>query len=254
VTSVFDAVADRYDRIRPGYPDALFDELLALARLPDRGRILEVGCGTGQATVSVARRGFPMTCLEPGAKMAALARRNLAAFPDVAIIEQTFEAFSALPEHAQSFDLVLSAQAFHWVARAVRFELAAYALRPAGAMALVANYPELVAPPLRAEFEAAYRQCAPSLKAGSDPLRYEVEEDFSASRRFRLLPVRVHRWSRVYSNHDYLSLLQTHSDHILLPAPEREALLDRLGAILAARGESIRIDYNTRLVVGHRLP
>lgn len=253
MTSVFDEVADQYDRIRPRYPDALFDDLIALAHIPDRGRILEVGCGTGQATAGIAPRGYPLTCLEPGLKMAALARRNLAAFPNVALVQQTLEEFSADPGRDDRFDLVMSAQAFHWVARDVRFELAANALRPGGAMGLIAHHPDRSDSPIRRELDVAYRQFAPSLANGSDPLRRQVEEDFAASPRFRVLPVRTYRWSRVYASDEYLSLLLTHSDHIRLPLREREALIDGLRQVLAAHGGEIRVDYDTHLVVGYRM-
>lgn len=47
----FDQVADLYDRHRPGYSEALFDDLARWSAIPDRARMLEIGCGTGQASV-----------------------------------------------------------------------------------------------------------------------------------------------------------------------------------------------------------
>lgn len=253
-SSVFDPVADLYDRVRPQYPDALFDDLVALSCMPERGRILEVGCGTGQATIGLAGRGYPMVCLEPGLRMAALARRNLSRFPHVTIVEQTFEVFSgARANECERFDLVMSAQAFHWVPRAVRFDLAADALRPGGALAILAHHPERPGTPLRRAMDDAYARAAPSLAAGSDALRHQVEEDFATSHRFRALPVRACRWSRVYPNDDYLSLLQTHSDHIQLPPGELAALVAHLRDVLAAHGTEIVIVFDTHLMVGHRV-
>src|SRR4051812_3647185 len=84
----FDAQAERYDAARPSYPEALAADVLA------RGvrRTLEVGAGTGKATVLFARRGASIVALEPGAKLAAVLRRNVAGL-DVAVHETTFEAF-----------------------------------------------------------------------------------------------------------------------------------------------------------------
>jgi len=87
----FDAAADRYDQARPDYPEQLFDDLTRLAALQPGDHLLEVGCGTGKATGPLARRGFRMTCLELGERLAGLARRNLAPFPDVTIINASYD-------------------------------------------------------------------------------------------------------------------------------------------------------------------
>ncbi len=57
----FDEVAELYDAVRPAYPEQLFDDLLAIAATPDRGRVIDVGAGTGQATEQLARRGPAVT-------------------------------------------------------------------------------------------------------------------------------------------------------------------------------------------------
>ena len=70
----FDQVAELYDRARPNYPAEVFDDLAALARLPDGARILEIGCGTGQGTLPLARRGYRVICVELGSDLAAADR------------------------------------------------------------------------------------------------------------------------------------------------------------------------------------
>jgi protein-L-isoaspartate O-methyltransferase len=86
----FDQAAEIYHRARPDYPEALFDDLVVLAGLAPGDRLLEVGCATGKATLPLARRGFSITCVELGAELAAVARRNLAGF-GVEVVERRFE-------------------------------------------------------------------------------------------------------------------------------------------------------------------
>ena len=109
---LFDTVAELYDRARPTYPDALFDDIVALSRLAAGGRVLEIGCGTGQATRPMAERGYRITAVELGPNLAAVARRNLAAFPLVDVQVGAFEEWPLPPE---PYDLVYSVSAFHWL-------------------------------------------------------------------------------------------------------------------------------------------
>src|SRR5438552_140762 len=78
--TVFGEVAELYDRARPGYPTALVDEVLAFA--PESPRVLDVGAGTGKATVPFAERGLEVVALQPSVGMAAVARRNCSRFPN----------------------------------------------------------------------------------------------------------------------------------------------------------------------------
>ena len=115
--TTFDEAAAIYDEVRPGYPEGLFDDVVSLSGIPAGGRILEIGCGTGQATVSFARR-------------------NLKGYPQAEVRTGAFEE-SSLQEGA--FDLAISATAFHWLDPAVAYPKAATALRDGGSLALFWN-------------------------------------------------------------------------------------------------------------------
>ena len=125
--TIFDDDAELYDRARPAYPEPLFDELVRLAGLRHGDRALEIGPGTGKASVALARRGLRLTGVEPGENMARVARRNLGAFPTAEVQVGAFESWQ-LP--AQPFDLVVAATCWHWLDPDVRFLRAAEALRP----------------------------------------------------------------------------------------------------------------------------
>src|SRR3954452_6234673 len=108
----FDEAPELYDRARPDYPEAVFEDLTTLARLRPGSRVLELGCGTGQATVPLARSGFEVVAIELGAGLADVASRNLAAFPGVDIVNAAFEEWPLPPA---SFDAVVAATSFHWL-------------------------------------------------------------------------------------------------------------------------------------------
>jgi protein-L-isoaspartate O-methyltransferase len=58
----------------------------------------------------LAEQGCRVVAVELGAGLAAVARRNLAGFPDVEVVTAAFEEW---PLPTEPFDLVLAATAFH---------------------------------------------------------------------------------------------------------------------------------------------
>ena len=135
----FDGVAALYDEVRPGYPEQLFEDLAALSVVGSGARVLEIGCGTGQATGALARRGYRVLGVELGENLAELARAKTADYPETRVITSSFEDWT-LEEGA--FELVFSATAFHWIDPEVRYSKSAKALRDGGSLALVWNRPE----------------------------------------------------------------------------------------------------------------
>lgn len=133
---VFDEVPALYDRVRPTYPGELFADLVAITGMEEGSSVLEVGCGTGQATRSLAALACSVTAVEPGAGMAALARQRLATFPNVEVDTSSFEEWDDRGRH---FDVLVAAAAWHWVDPSVGWQRAHDVLHPAGWMALIGN-------------------------------------------------------------------------------------------------------------------
>jgi len=133
---VFNEVPELYDRVRPAYPDQLFADLVAITGMDRRSSVLEVGCGTGQATRSLATLARSVTAIDPGAGMAALARQRLAAFRNVEIENSAFEEWD---DGGRRFDLVVAASSWHWVDPSVGWRRAHDVLHPGGWMALLGN-------------------------------------------------------------------------------------------------------------------
>lgn len=256
----FDEGAELYDRARPGYPPELFDDLVELAELPARARLLEIGCGTGQATVPLARRGYRIVCVELGAGLAAVARRKLAGFPQVEVVQGAFETFE--PE-SSDFDAIVAATAFHWVDPTVRYERSARLLRDRGALAVFGSR-HLVpadADPFFFEVQEVYARltgAAPSTPPRpeelADPPQEIVTQEIEASGHFGTVAVRRYRWDVVYSAEEYVNVLNTYSGHRALPPTTREALLEEIRLRIEARpSRSVRKTYSTVLQVARRL-
>ena len=131
--ATFDRASALYQRARPDYPTALIDTVIEITGVRAGDELLEIGCATGKATLPFARRGFRITCIEPGSNLAAAARGHVASYEDVRIVEARFEDWR-LPG-GMWFDLVFAATAWHWVDPRVRYQRAWQALRPGGHLA-----------------------------------------------------------------------------------------------------------------------
>jgi SAM-dependent methyltransferase len=186
--------------------------------------------------------------------MGAVARARLASFANVAIERCTFEAWPLEPE---AFDLVISAQAFHWVAPEVRFTKTANALRPGGALAVFGNTVLAEQSALHDALDDCYRRHAPALLGMADSRWYEQHDAFARqvaeSGRFEPVAHRVHPWAHTYSADAYIELMRTHSNHRLLPDAQREALHAALADAIERHGGEMPVRYEAHLYVATRV-
>jgi SAM-dependent methyltransferase len=249
--ATFDEDAERYDRARPGYPSRLFDDLAELAGLGPRCAVLELGCGTGKATVRLVERGYRVVAVELGAALAEVARRNTGAV----VVNAAFESWP-LPQ--EPFDLVLAATAWHWFDPDVRATKAADALRPGGSLAIVDT--QHVAGGTAAFFVDAqdcYERFDPATPPGLRPQPAEEYPDddaeLAASGRFGAAAFRRYVWDAEYTTAQYIDLLLTYSGHRALPTTARNGLLDCIAALIDRRyGGRIVKRYLTQLRVAER--
>lgn len=255
--STFGEDAALYDRCRPGYPTALFDDLRQLAGIGPGSTVLEIGCGTGQATVPLARLGCALTAVELSGSLAARARRNLAHLPNADVVVAAFEDW---PLPAGAFDVVLSATAFHWIDPSVRVSKAAHALRADGSLAVISTHHIAGGTaPFFVDVQRCYEQFDPATPPG---LRLSAAADipaesseFDQSGRFGPVDFRRYEWEASYSTAEYLDLLCTYSGHRALPGQAREGLLGCIRQLIDDRhGGRITKRYLTQLALTHRMP
>ncbi|MBC3841167.1 class I SAM-dependent methyltransferase [Streptacidiphilus sp. 4-A2] len=254
--ATFTEDAELYDRARPGYPQQLYDDLAELVPFGPGCRVLELGCGTGQATVPLAATGSRITAVELGPEMARVARRNLAAHPNAEVVVGAFEEWPLPPE---PFDLVFAATSFHWIDPAVRITRAADALRRSGLLAVVSTHHiKGGSEEFFAASQPVYERFDPATPPG---LRLEPAADIApggaepaASGRFGPARIRRYEWDLRYTTQEYLDVLRTYSGHRALPAPDREGLLAAIaGLIDTHHGGSITKRYLTELMTAERI-
>ncbi|MGC2486756.1 MAG: class I SAM-dependent methyltransferase [Acidimicrobiales bacterium] len=254
---VFGEAVEQYAKARPGYPDAMVEDILAYA--DPANEILEVGAGTGKATVSFASRGVTMTCLEPDPRMAARLKEECAPFPDVTIEVTRLEDYS----RPLAFDALIAGQSWHWVDRLHRWDLAYEAVREGGTIALFWNAYVVADDATRAELRAIDERY--SVDAGhygvtgqDDPTGDEIEleegwpaYDLVTDSRFEDLVSRRYRRHLNYDTETFIDLLASTSSYRLLEESDRKLIFHEVRDVVSRHGEPVAMTIVTDLFLGH---
>jgi SAM-dependent methyltransferase len=269
--TVFDEVADEYDRTRPMYPDALVDRACDVAGLGYGDPVLEIGCGTGQLTRSLAARGLRVTAVEPGGNLIRLAGQNLEGTGAVEFVNARFED-AALP--TGHFRAVFSASALHWVDPAVGWRKIAGSLAAGGTLALLSHF-GLDEPRSRDDQHAllaAMAKVAPGIAAGWPVYRdldgtlagaeqrrgnvsevwawlgsYDLAQD-DAARLFGDVQVALAPKLIELTGSELYATIRTMSHYARLSPAQRQALAQEYEALYARLGRPIRASTVTALV------
>ena len=246
----FGSVAEQYDRARPTYPAAVFDDLAEIAGLEPGSRVLEIGPGTGKATVELVRRGYSVTGIELSPDLAEIAHRNV---PSAAIEVGDFETWE--PEGG-GFDAIVAFAAFHWIAPTLRYAKPAQLLRPGGSLAVI-HGPHVLphdGDPFFLEVQEDYDAVVPHPENAPPPPPELAEgwtEDFLASEVFARVEERRHLQPLTYTADGFVALLGTFSNNLALPPEQRDELFRRIQARIAARpGGTVTEHHLLVLTVG----
>lgn len=241
----FDTVADTYAKLRPGYVDALYQDVFAYCPLNAASRAVEVGIGGGQATRPILETGCAVTAVEPGESFSALCREKFAAYPHFSVITGKFEDVAFPPE---SCDLVYSASAFHWVPEEIGCRKVFDMLKPGGAFARFANHPykDKGRPGMHEALQEIYAVYMPGSLAAD-----EYTEEAAANRAqiaakygFTDIQHRLYRRTRDFTAAEYVQLLGTYSDHIAIEENTRRRFFGEVEEAINRLGGTITI-YDT---------
>ncbi|MFF4401120.1 class I SAM-dependent methyltransferase [Streptomyces sp. NPDC001480] len=251
VAESFGSDAERYDRTRPSYPDALVEAVVAATPGPD---LLDVGTGTGIAARQFRAAGCRVLGVEVDARMAERARQHG--------IEVEVAAFEAWDPAGRAYDAVVSGQAWHWIDPVAGAVKAAGALRPGGRLAVfwnviqfppglaeaVAEVCQRVMPDAPFDFRAMTKGALDASQAllGKTADGIRGTGGFGAPEQWRF------DWERTYSRDAWLDQMPTQGAFTRLPPDKLAEVLDGVGTTIDAMGGSFTMPYATVAVTAAR--
>ena len=236
----FGSDAERYDRTRPRYPDAMVEAIVAACPGPD---VLDVGCGTGISARQFQAAGCTVLGVDVDARMAEFARRRG--------VDVEVAAFEAWHPAGRTFDAVIAGQTWHWIDPVAGARKAADVLRHRGRFAAFWNVFNPSAEVAEA-FAAVYRRLAPELPSArawtADASAHSVLETravdgvraagtFDDPEKWR------YDWQRFYTRDEWLDQVPTTGDASQLEPDRLKSLLAGIGAQIDALGGGFTMGY-----------
>jgi SAM-dependent methyltransferase len=252
VAESFGVDAERYDRTRPRYPDALIERIVSASPGP---ALVDVGCGTGTAARQFQAAGCTVLGVEPDARMAEFAR--------CCGLEVEVSTFEAWEPAGRQFDAVVAGTAWHWVDPVAGAAKAAQVLRPGGRLAPF-HHVFQTPPELAGALARAYREVAPD-----SPFNRSSESSRSAVNLYQPLFAKIadgiretggfsepeqwqFDWERAYTRDEWLDQLPTLGSLTQLPSEKVTYVLAEVGAAIDAIGGSFTMSYATVVVTAVR--
>jgi len=257
----FDDIVLDYDRLRPEYPGALFED--AIAYTGPGKKALEIGAGTGKATGPFLAAGFAVTAVEPGENMAAFLLEKYRGENLSAVTS----AFEDAPLDDDSYDLIYAASAFHWVDANLGCPKVFRLLKHGGALALMRyNVNPAGNGALGEEIRALYDRHYFSFYESRKWLREETEFDYwspagikrgygfegMGAYGFADITKKQYDTIRSFGAEEYIAWLGTMSDHRSLPEGNRNALFAGIKDAINRHGGQYRMSIMFQLYMGRK--
>jgi SAM-dependent methyltransferase len=244
----FGADAERYDRTRPSYPDAMVERIVAASPGVD---FLDVGCGTGIATRQFQAAGCRVLGLDVDARMADQARRSG--------LEVKVSKFEDWEPAGRTFDAVVAGQSWHWVDPVAGMAKAAEVLRPGGRLALFWNVFQPT-PEVAEAFSEAQVRAIPDtpFNPWAAPVLDLYKEGFAKTATgiretgtFGEPEQWQWEWQRPYTRDEWLDQLATFGSS-QLPPDKLAALRATMGAAIDTMGGTFTMPYTTITITSTR--
>lgn len=234
-----------YDKARPDYPNELFEDIFNYVSLSESSNVLEIGIGTGQATLPFLNKGSKVTAVELGYKLAKYCQQKFAQLDYFDIFNSDFIE-ADLPE--KCFDLIYSATAFHWIPKDRGYSKIKSLLKPNGAVALFWNHPFVsnTSNETNLASMAVYKKYRPDDKT---PKQFDLSRCQKQVREleksgFTAIKSKVYKRIRKLTSEEYINLIKTYSDHNALPEEVRNAFEKDMKQAIDDAGGKINI-YDT---------
>lgn len=249
----FDTIADEYDNRTPNYPSELYLDIFNSVSINCFSKVMEIGIGTGQVTLPFLNKGCCLTAVELGKNLTAITKKKYENFKNFHIVNADFHNYVCKDN---TYDLIYSAGAFHWIDEKIGYTKVFNALKTKGVFARFANHPNYAdgQDELKHTMQEAYSRLMPYSNLSP---HYSMNDAQNISKLalnygFKSIDSKIYTRIRYYNADEYISLINTYSDHIILDKDKKEKLYGTIKSAIISNGDIIKIQDTLELNIAYK--
>jgi ubiquinone/menaquinone biosynthesis C-methylase UbiE len=241
----FDTNAKVYEKMRPGYVSKLYEDIFRKIAIDNNSNVIEVGIGGGQATLPILKTGCNLTAVEYGKNLAELCHRKFEKFSNFSVVREKFEDFEY---EKNTYDLIYSATAFHWIPEEIGYKKVFDMLKSGGIFARFANHPykDKGREEIHKALQKIYKVYMPGSLMHDEYSEDEAKNLAYIAKKYGFVDIEYNLYhrTRTFSANEYIILLSTYSDHISIEENKRKKFFSEIEKAIENLGGKITI-YDT---------
>jgi len=239
---VFNNIPEEYDKWRPVYVQELYADIFSYSNIDETSHALEVGIGTGKATLPFLEKNCRITAVELGDKLAEYTRRKFSEYTNLEVITEDFEKY-VCPDN--TYDLIYSACAFHWIPEEIGYPKVYSLLKRGGTFARFANCPQRdkYNEPLYDAIQQVYARYMPNTAPPQDYTHENCKKKANIALKYGFTDIsyKMYHQKRIFDADSYVAHQHTHSNHADMDAERWAAFSGEIKAAINAYGGIINV-------------
>ena len=243
----FDQMFETYDLYRPSYPEALINKIILKSNIDKQSKVLEVGAGSGKATELFVDRGLKIHCIEQGPN---LVNKGLDKFKDLDQVSYECVSFQEWEIEENTYDMIFSAQAFHWIPKPQGYKTLAKALKDKGQMMIFWNKYVNLGDKVSAELAGLLKEFKILTMLDHKEMetyRHRTYDGIYTTDLFEEIEIFEYPWELEYSYHDFINFLTTMNTYISLASQKKHSLNVGLMELFSKNNDKIIFNFDAVL-------
>lgn len=253
---LFDEAVLNYEKRRPNYGTELYKDVIKYAEIIEDKSLLEIGCGTGQATEPFLKTKCKITAVELGENLTLYTREKFKTYNNLNVIWSAFEDYKC---DDNKYNMVYSATAFHWIPDEIGYPKAYRILKSGGTIALFWNRPSPSnkESPLHQKIQSIYNELLPQWNYKRTSNEDKENKYLSVINKmghhgFTNIEFKLYHNTRKMTGLEYIELLNTYSDHLALENKTKSLLFNSIRTAIEESGNEVIVNDTVDLYLAKK--